>query len=358
VEHDADQPVKEAVPAPSALPATAPDLAPRALSGFAAGMGNQAFNAYIARAPRLVPAGHVIARQPPTKPDPAEVTADERQDGMIQSLIALPIATASGNLSSNPSKTLLKSIRRRVAAARGAFGAFRFPRESKPGQRMLSAQARIDVALALLDGMLSNRPDRLLRAHWGKTLALCKGLSRSLPKPTEAEPEDKRALMRDSVCPAVAAAVADIPAIVAAESSEDMLHLMGNHDTVPDAIFGVAGDKRIAAAVEFKKGIELVKLMARPQEERAAFIAEHLNRASQDVLRINQDFSEDDDLVEPGEEPPPDDPSLAPSPTPAPGATPPDPAPSPNPLPPPPPPPLDPGPPSDAGVAPAPAGVP
>ena len=253
MEHNAGESVKEAEAAPSALPAAAPELAPGGMNGFAAAMGNQAFNAYIARAPRQAPAGQVIARQPKPKIDPAEVTADERQDRLVQSLIALPIATAVGNLESKPNKTMLKSIRRRVAAARGAFGSFRFPRESKPGQRMLSAQARIDVSLALLDGMLSDHPDRLLRAHWGKTLALCKGLSRTLPRPTEAEPEDKRTMMRDSVCPSVAAAIADIPAIVATESSEDMLHLVGNHDTVPEAIFDVAGDKGIPAAVEFKR---------------------------------------------------------------------------------------------------------
>ena len=241
MEQKADQPVREADSAPSLLPAVAPERAPPALSGFVAAMGNQAFSAYVARAPRAVPAGRVLARQPPPGTDPADVTANERQDGLVQSLIALPIATASGNLESNPGKTMLHSIRRRVAAARGAFRSFHFPLESKPGQRMQDAQARIDVALALIDGMLSKHPDRLLRAHWGRTLSLCGSLSRHLPRPTAEEPEDKRALMRDSVCPAVAAAVADIPAIVAAETGEEMVHLMGNHDTVPEAIFRVAG---------------------------------------------------------------------------------------------------------------------
>jgi hypothetical protein len=132
------------------------------------------------------------------------------------------------------------------------------------------------------------------------------------------------------------------------------------HDTVSTAIFEVAGDQGIPAAVEFKKGIEMIKLMARPEEERAAFVAAHLNRAWHDLMRINQDMSEDADLAEPGEELPAPDPP-----------TPPDPAPSgPNSLPPPPPPPPgatapdappDAGPPpdapTDAGVPPA-AGVP
>jgi hypothetical protein len=42
--------------------------------------------------------------------------------------------------------------------ARGAFRSFHFPLESKPGQRMQDAQARIDVALALIDAMLSKHP--------------------------------------------------------------------------------------------------------------------------------------------------------------------------------------------------------
>jgi hypothetical protein len=53
---------------------------------------------------------------------------------------------------------MLQSVRRRVAAARGAFRSFHFPLESKPGQRMQDAQARIDVALALIDAMLSKHP--------------------------------------------------------------------------------------------------------------------------------------------------------------------------------------------------------
>ena len=355
MDHDADRSGKAAQPLTPAAPAPAPERSPPALGGFAGAMGNHAFSTAVARAPAVAPARLVVAREKP-KVDPAEVTADDRQDSMVQSLIALPVSTAVGNLGRNPDKAMLKSIRRRVAAARGAFRSFRFPAESKPGQRMLSAQARIDVGLALLDAMLSSRPDRLLRGHWVRTLGLCQRLSRSLPRSTADQPEDKRGLMRDSVCPAVSAAVADIPAIVAAESSEEMLHLAGNHDTVPNAIVDVAGQQGIPAAVEFKKGIELVKLMARPEEERAAFVAAHLDRAAQDLLRLNQDMSEDTDLVEPGEEPPPDDPSATPDP-----ATPPDPAPSPNPLPPPPPPPPGgdpaPAPPGDAGVAPPPAGV-
>jgi hypothetical protein len=166
-------------------------------------------------------------------------------------------------------------------------------------------------------------------------------------------------MMRDSVCPAVSAAIADIPLIVNAETSEEMLQRGIAHDTVPTAIFDVAGDQGIPAAIEFKKGIELIKLMARPEEERAAFVAAHLNRAWHDVLRVNQDMSEDGDLAEPGEELPPE-PDLPPDPAPS----------GPNALPPPPPPPPggaapdappDAGPPPDAphdaGVPPA-AGVP
>jgi hypothetical protein len=76
VERNADQSVKETVAAPSAQPEAAPDVAPGGLNGFAAAMGNQAFNAYIARSPRLVPTAPTIARDPPTKPDPADATAD------------------------------------------------------------------------------------------------------------------------------------------------------------------------------------------------------------------------------------------------------------------------------------------
>lgn len=343
MEQQADQPVREVLPAPALVPAAAPEHAPPALGGFAAAVGNRAFGAYIARAPRAVPARQMLARDPPVKPDPAEATATERQTDLIQTLITLPLATASGNLAGGPSKALLQSVRRRVAAARGAFRSFHFPLASKPGQRLQGAQARVDVSLALIDGMLSKHPDRLLRAHWGKTLTLCGSLSRHLPKPTPDDPEDKRALMRDSVNPAVAAAIADIPAIIEAESGEAMLQLLGNHDTVPDAIFQVAGQQGVAAAIEFKKGIELVKLHARPEAERAKFISEHLERASHHLLRINQDMSEDEQFTEPGDEPLPPDPAPAPAPS--------DPAPSPNPLPPPP------APPPDAGVAPAAAGV-
>jgi hypothetical protein len=344
VEQHHDKPVSDAVAVPVAAPPAATP-APPAIGGFAAALGNQAFGAYVARAPRAVPA----------------VTATERQTGLIHSLIGLPLAGAEGDLAHNLSKPLLKSIRRRVAAARGAFRSFRFPPESTPGQRMRSAEARVDISLALLDGMLTNRPDRLLRGHWGKTLALCNGLSRRLPKPTADEPEDKRAMMRDSVCPAVSAAIADIPLIVNAESGEETLQRGLAHDNVPTAIFDVAGQQGIAAAVEFKKGIELVKLMSRPEEERAAFLAAHLNRAFQDLMRVNQEMAGDEDLAEPGEELPEPPPPVAD----------PDPAPSPNPLPPPPPPPPGSGadqpadggapdapPPSDAGVPPQPAGVP
>jgi hypothetical protein len=299
-----------------------------------------------------VPARAVLARDPDPAAEPPAVTATERQENLVHSLIGLPLAGAEGDLGRNPGKPVLRSIRRRVAAARGAFRSFRFPPTSTPGQRMRSAEARVDVALALLDAMLTNRPDRLLRGHWGKTLSLCRGLARRLPRPTATDSEDKRGMMRDSVCPAVSAAIADIPLIVNAESSEEMLQRGMAHDTVSTAIFEVAGDQGIPAAIEFKKGIEMIKLMARPEEERAAFVAAHLNRAWQDLMRINRDMSEDADLAEPGEELP--EPDL-----------PPDPAPSPNPLPPPPPPPggsapdtpPDAGPPPDAGVPPA-AGVP
>jgi hypothetical protein len=346
VEQKADQPVRDAVVGPS--PAPAADLAPPALGGFAAAMGNQAFGAYVSRTPRAVPAGQVLARDKPPKVKPEDVTANDRQKGLIQSLITLPLASASGNMAGKPpGKPMLQSVRRRVAAARGAFRSFHFPLASKPGQRMQDAQARVDVALALIDGMLSEHPDQLLRAHWQKTLALCKSLARHLPRPTADEPEDKRALMRDSVSPAVAAAIADIPAIVDAENSDAMLQLVAAHDNVPDAIIQVAGQQGVAAAVEFKKGIELIKLHAKPEEEQAKFIHEHLDRAGQSLLRLNEDPSEDTDLVEPGEEPLPPDP-----------APPPDPPSSPNALPPPPPPPIQPPTtPGDAGVTPPAAGV-
>ena len=353
MEQEGTQPVRKPIPRAAPAPDSAPGLAPPTLGGLAASLGNQAFGAYAARSPTVTRAAPVLARKPPPAPDPETVTADERQQGLVESLISLPLSTAAGNLDNNPGKAMLQSVRRRVAAARGAFRSFRFPLESKPGQRLQNAQARVDVALALIDGMLSKHPDRLLRAHWGRTLSLCNSLSRHLPRPTATEPEDKRTMMRDSVCPAVSAAVADIPAIVEADTSDAMLGLMGNHDTVPEAIIRVAGQQGLPAAVEFKKGIELVKMMAKPEEERAAFISLHLQRAVQDLLRINQDQSEDGDLVEPGEEPLPD-----PAPDPAPGPAP-DPAPSPNPLPPPPPPPIAPGsgasPPADAGTPPAPA---
>jgi hypothetical protein len=356
VEQQNEKPVSEVLAVP-VVAAPAPAVASPALGGFAAALGNRAFAATVARSPRVVPARAVLARDPDPQADPSAVTATERQTGLVHSLIGLPLAGAEGDLGRSPSKPVLRSIRRRVAAARGAFRSFRFPPTSVPGQRMRSAEARVDIVLALLDGMLSNRPDRLLRGHWGKTLTLCHGLSRRLPKPTTAEPEDKRSMMRDSVCPAVAAAIADIPLIVGAESGEETLQRGMAHDQVPTAIFDVAGDQGIPAAIEFKKGLELIKLMSRPEEERAAFVAAHVNRAWQDLMRINQDMSEDGDLAEPGDE--------VPEPAPA---VPPDPAPSPNPLPPPPPPPPGsagsaapdappPDAPSDAGVPPA-AGVP
>jgi hypothetical protein len=57
-----------------------------------------------------------------------------------------------------------------------------------------------------------------------------------------------------------------------------MLQLLGNHDTVPDAIFQVAGQQGKAAAIEVKKGIEVVKLHARPEAERAKFISGRASR--------------------------------------------------------------------------------
>jgi hypothetical protein len=355
VEQQNDKPVRDVVAVPAAAP-PAPALAPPALGGFASALGNQAFGATVAR----VPARAVLARDPDPVAEPPAVTATQRQADLAHSLIGLPLAGAEGDLGRNPGKPVLRSIRRRVSAARGAFRSFRFPPTSTPGQRMRSAEARVDVALALLDAMLSNRPDRLLRGHWHKTLTLCRGLARRLPKATATDSEDKRAMMRDSVCPAVSAAIADIPLIVNAESSEEILQRGMAHDHVAGAIFDVAGDQGIPAAIEFKKGIELIKLVARPEEERAAFVAAHLNRAWHDVMRLNQDMSEDADLAEPGEELPEPEPDVPADPAPS----------GPNTLPPPPPPPPggsatdappDAGPPADAphdaGVPPA-AGVP
>ena len=60
-------------------------------------------------------------------------------------------------------------------------------------------------------------------------------------------------MMRDSVCPAVSAAIADIPLIVDAESSEEILQRGLAHDQVSTAIFDVAGEQGIPAAIDSRR---------------------------------------------------------------------------------------------------------
>ena len=136
MEQQNEKPVSDVVGVP--VPAApAGDLAPPALGGFASALGNQAFGATVARSPRAAPLRAVLARDP----DPQAVTATERQTSLIHSLIGLPLAAAEGDLGQHPGKPVLRSVRRRVAAARGAFRSFRFPPTSTPGQRLRSAEA-------------------------------------------------------------------------------------------------------------------------------------------------------------------------------------------------------------------------
>jgi hypothetical protein len=382
LEQQSEQPVQtpEVARSPDAPDIAAPAAAPR-LGGLAAALGNQAFGAWVSRAPVATPAPVSLGHPVLARDDKPIVT--DRHRALIRSLIINPLDTAGDALDANPNKAMQTSILRRLRAARGAFRSLRFPPESTPGMRMADGGSRLDVAIGLLEAKLSKRPDQLLRYHWNRTLALCQGLSRTLPKPNTGptpEPDDKRALMRGTVCPAVAAAIGDIPLIIADDATgEQMLQLAQQHEGVMEQIATVAGERGRPAVVEFMTGIAMIKMFAKPENEQMAFIAAWVDRAAHEAENLEVEQSEDANLPEPGE--PPADESQDPSNTPTPAPVDPNnpgPAPSPNPLPPPPPPPPGggtntpaPAPtsgdggappptpaPGDAGVPPVPAGVP
>lgn len=356
MEQQSEQPVQtpEVARSPDAPDVAAPVSAPGRVGGFAAALGNQAFGAWVARTPVAAPAPVSLGRPVLARDDKPIVT--DRHRTLIRSLIINPLDTAGDALDAHPNKAMQTSILRRLRAARGAFRSLRFPPDSTPGMRMADGGSRLDVAIGLLEAKLSKRPDQLLRYHWNRSLQLCQGLSRTLPKPNapgNTDPDDKRALMRDSVCPAVAAAIGDIPQVVADDvTSEQMLSIAAQHEGVMEQIITVAGERGRPAAVEFMTGLSMIKMFAKPEDEQMAYIAAWVDRAAHEAENLEVDQSEDAGLPEPGE--PPADATNDPSnttPTPAPDPNDPNnpgPAPSPNPLPPPPPPP-----PSGAGPAPS-----
>ena len=209
-------------------------------------MGNQAFGGYVARvtaAAHVRPAALAVARDP--DPDAAELVK-ERHRTIAQSLIGDPLTAAAEQLrgAAAPDPRLYTSIARRLKAAREAFSALRFPGDSIPGKRVMIAQAELDVAIAMAEAEASKHPEQLVRMHFGRSLGQCQTLSKTLPKPTEDEPEDKRAVMRNAVCPAITAAIMDLPPIVRDEATvDDWNGFVAAHASVPEQIHAVAGDK-------------------------------------------------------------------------------------------------------------------
>ena len=327
-----------------AAPLAAPAAVPRVM-GVAAAMGNHAFGGYVARVAAPVPSRPVaLARQPKPDPDPgADPKPDlvkDRHRTLAENLIAAPLTAAATQTraAGEPDNRFYTSLGRRLKAARGAFSALKFPGDSVPGQRVMMAQSQLDIVMAMVAAEASKHPEHLVRMHLGRSFGICQSLGKTLPKPTEDEPEDKRALMRDTICPAVNAAIMDLPAIVREEATvDDWNGFVDAHQSVPEQIGTVAGEKGLKAAVEFQSALEIVRLWTKPPKERAEAIAALIDQIVHHVQSLDTDPT-DDIAPDPPPDPPPD-----PAPAPGPGPAPTDPnvaPPGPNPLPPPPPPPI------------------
>jgi uncharacterized protein YukE len=126
--------------------------------------------------------------------------------------------------------------------------------------------------------------------------------------------------MEVDICPQIEAAIAEIPRMIASESVEEIAAVHDRFVELPSRIAEVASAHEFGAvaAIEFTKGLELVRQATLAPPEQLEQLAEALDHAAELAEHLDAEAAPDDAE----EAPPPFEP-----------------APSPNPLPPPKPPP-------------------
>jgi hypothetical protein len=350
-EHD---PLTEAA-TPVAHTAAPPSPAhPAGLRAAAGTMGNRAFaTAVLSRRP-------VLARQGPGHDEPPPLPPQVR--AVAETKIAPELQAVATELRATPPPTVehLRRMRVRVAAVRELFDTVR-PPAGVVADNWEDARSSTAIGRTLIDGLLFPESDAMLRLGWGKALGTCRQLVGILreaasqapkpapdpgpapspnplppppPPPIGTQPPPAPALSPDAamefeVCPRIEAAIAEIPHMLAAETVAEITAVYDRFLDVPNQIIAVAGGQEFGpvAAVEFEKGLELVRQATLPPPEQLIQIAELLERAVAIADNLETPGAGNAGGAQPAPVP-------APTPSGTPGF-----APSPNPLPPPPPPP-------------------
>jgi hypothetical protein len=353
-EHD---PLEERTARPG-QPAVVTSASPTAgLLALAGTMGNRAFaTAALSRRPASGRSA-VVARQGPGHDAPPPIPPQTRAVAEKQISPEVDAVAAELRASTPPTLEHLRRLRTRVATARGLFDTVPAPAGGLPADNWSEAIASTAIGRTLLDGLLFPGSDAELRLSWGKALGTCRQLvgllregasaqSAGTPEPAPSPnplpppppppiggepaapaPSPPDVAMETDICPRIEAAIGEISRMVASDTVEEIEVVRARYADLPERIDTVAKGQEFGpvAALEFQKGLELVKQATLAPPEQLAQIADALEDAAD--LTANLDAA-------PEARPPSE---ATPAPGPGPNV-----APSPNPLPPPPPPPITP----------------